>query len=454
MTYVPAASQQSSLGDRYLLMLSCMLLGYATIGKGFAYLGLPPLFIGEIALLLGLFVFLRSGCFVAALASLPSVLLAAAMLWVLIRTVPFVGKYGFESLRDSVVIMYGGFAFVITALLIEDARRINTLVRYYALFVGVFIPVVPFTLAVTRYWWESIPQWPGYNVPILFVQPTEVAVNLTGAAVFVLAGFRRVPFVFAVPVLASLAMVLTTSRGGMLAIVVPIIFATIVLGKWRMLAAGLAVVLALIVIAPVVESASDSGPEDLGVKRQISSQQLVANVESIVGYSDEKLEGTKTWRLEWWDIIMKHTVFGPNFWGGRGFGLNLADADGFQDRADPNSPLLRSPHNVHMTILARAGVPGAAVWILFLVSWLGVIANALLVARRRGDAEWVGLFLWIGCYAASAVINASFDVALEGPVQGIWFWCLIGFGMGAAMVYRCQIGVPSRQRAVAGGPRP
>ncbi len=370
------------------------------------------------------------------------------------RTVPFVGTYGVESLRDSVVVMYGGFAFVVTALLIEDARRINTLVRNYGVFVSIYIPVAPLALAVTRYLWEHIPQWPGYNVPLLFVQPTEVAVHLAGAAVFVLAGFRRVPFVFAVPVLAALAMVVTTSRGGMLAIAVPVIFAIIVLCKWRTLAAGLAVVLALLVIAPVVEMTGDSTEEGAGVKRQVSSKQLVANVESIVGYSEDNLEGTKTWRLEWWNIIMKHTVFGPNFWGGRGFGLNLADADGFQDRADPNSPLLRSPHNVHMTILARAGVPGATVWILFLVSWSGMIANALLAARRRRDTEWVGLFLWIGCYAASAVINGSFDVALEGPVQGVWFWSLIGFGMGAAMVYRCQIGVPSQQRVTAGGPWP
>jgi hypothetical protein len=34
------------------------------------------------------------------------------------------------------------------------------------------------------------------------------------------------------------------------------------------------------------------------------------------------------------------------------------------------------------------------------------------------------------------VINASFDVALEAPMQGIWFWCLIGFGIGTTMIYR------------------
>ena len=40
-----------------------------------------------------------------------------------------------------------------------------------------------------------------------------------------------------------------------------------------------------------------------------------------------------------------------------------------------------------------------------------------------------GLFLFTGRYAMSFVINATFDVALEGPMQGIWFWCLVGFGI-------------------------
>jgi hypothetical protein len=28
--------------------------------------------------------------------------------------------------------------------------------------------------------------------------------------------------------------------------------------------------------------------------------------------------------------------------------------------------------------------------------------------------------------------------ALEGPGQGVWFWCLIGLGTRSVMVYRAQ----------------
>ena len=144
MTHVPPIPHHTSAGDRYILALSCVLMGYAVLGKGFAYLGYPPVLVGELTFVAGFFVLLRSGCLVAVFASGPSLLLAAIMGWTLLRTLPFVGTYGFDALRDSVIIMYGGFSFIVAALLIEDYRRINTLVRYYRVFLDIYVPAVPF----------------------------------------------------------------------------------------------------------------------------------------------------------------------------------------------------------------------------------------------------------------------------------------------------------------------
>jgi hypothetical protein len=54
-------------------------------------------------------------------------------------------------------------------------------------------------------------------------------------------------------------------------------------------------------------------------------------------------------------------------------------------------------------------------------------------ASQRRD-----LFLFIACHEAAILIKATFDVVLEGPMQGIWFWCLLGFGPGSVMVYRAH----------------
>jgi peptidoglycan biosynthesis protein MviN/MurJ (putative lipid II flippase) len=89
-------------------------------------------------------------------------------------------------------------------------------------------------------------------------------------------------------------------------------------------------------------------------------------------------------------------------------------------------------------MLARAGVPGLVLWAALLASWFGMVLCAMWAARRRGETQWAGLFLFIACYAMSCIINATFDVAIEGPMQGIWFWCLVGLGTGSVMIYRCQ----------------
>jgi hypothetical protein len=438
MDYASSPSQRTSLGDRYLWLLSGVLLAYALTGRGFANVGLPPLYVGEMALLSGFIIFLRTSCLVAALATLPSLLLAATMAWVMLRTLPFFGLYGFDALRDSVVIMYGGFAFIITALLLEGPHRINTVVRWYAGFSNIYVLAIPFIFAFNHFMANYIPHLPGSDAPLIFIGASEVGVHLSGAAVFALVGFRKATPLWIVLLVASLAMVCALSRGGMLAFAVSITVAVLVLGKIRELAIVVVAGLTIFAVAYVLEPAfTDYRETASSIERPISTRQIVNNIASMVGQGQEQGEGTKRWRVDWWNTIINNTVYGPYFWTGRGFGLNLAEADGLSDNHRLTRPL-RSPHSVHMTILARAGVPGLALWGAFLASWLGTTMRTMWIARRRGQADWAALFLFIACYAMAIVINATFDVTLEAPMQGVWFWCLIGFGIGSVMVYRAQ----------------
>ncbi len=425
--------------DYFLMLLSGVLLGYALGGRGFAYLGFPPFFVGEIAFLMGIAVFLKTGCLVAALATLPGVLLATTMAWVLVRTLPFIGVYGTDALRDSVIVMYGGFAFIVVAVLLEDGNRLRTILRYYNAFLTVFIPASPFIFALSFYLTEYIPNLPGQSVPILQVRAGEFAAHLVGAAVFALVGFRKVTALWVISWLATLVLIAATNRGATLAAIIPILLAALVLGKARQLATVMVAGMVIFGAAYVIEATStDYQPPEHSQQRRPSPRQIVDNVASITGQSGQQMQATKQWRLNWWEIIVTDVLFGANFWTGRGFGLNLADADGFASSDRPELPPLRSPHNAHLTMLARAGVPGAVLWVLLIASWLGLMMKAMLTARRRGQRDWANLFLFVTCYVIAILINASFDVALEGPMQGIWFWCLFGFGMGSVMIYRGQ----------------
>ena len=84
-----------------------ILAGYAFFGRGFAYLGFPPLFIGELGVVLSL----------AALLSFNPLLWRSPVTWLLFafafwcaaQTFPYIGEYGLAALRDGVIWGYGIF---------------------------------------------------------------------------------------------------------------------------------------------------------------------------------------------------------------------------------------------------------------------------------------------------------------------------------------------------------
>jgi hypothetical protein len=72
------------------------------LGRGFAHLGLPPVYVGDLVLLLGVvaagFSILRFGLRVSVT---PVVwLLLALVAWGAVRTIPYLPTYGVDALRD------------------------------------------------------------------------------------------------------------------------------------------------------------------------------------------------------------------------------------------------------------------------------------------------------------------------------------------------------------------
>ncbi len=419
--------------DRYLPLLALGFAGYVVFGKSFAYLGLPPLFVGEILFALGLLAFFSSGCTTTLLTTVPAISAALLMGWVLLRTLKGLGIYGVDALRDGAVALYAGFAFIVAALLVERPIRIAQIVGYFRVHARVLIPIAIVLYLIARFFGASIPKLPGQNIDIISVRSGEIAAHLCGALVLVVVGLCKVSRTWVVASLGAALLVASQSRGGMLALLIPLVAAMVLTGQVGRLAAITAALTLVMLVAYAVDFEIDLPRGE----RPISAVAVVENLASVASASAaNNLDGTKLWRLSWWQAIRDYTIHGPYFWTGKGFGMSLAEADGFVVGLERGGPVVRSPHSVHMTYLARSGVPGLALWLLTIGSWTIALLRAAHLAWRRGDLDWGRYFVFLVCYFASIVIDASFDVALEGPMLGIPFWIVFGIGVGSLMVYR------------------
>ena len=420
------------IGGRYLRLLCLCLFGYALMGKTFAYTGVPPIFVGELMLLWGVLVFLRLPGSMRVLRTRTLWPLLALCAWCVFRTIPYISQYGILALRDATVYAYGFFAIIVLALVQHRPERIAKILRRYAKFVPIFIGLLPIWSLLHRppFPMPTLPWAP--DVKLISMKESDVMVHLGGVVAFWILGMAGdVSWGWLITMLFSTAVVGLVDRSGMVAFLFAGGVATILRPRsrvpWR--------ILGLIVAGMLILWVTNFRYEIPGGKgREISVDQIVENLVSVTGadMGSESLDSTKEWRMDWWKEIISYTVHGPYRWSGKGFGINLADDDGF--RLDQDGTL-RSPHSVHMTFLARAGLPGFALWaVAQLVFGIGII-DRLVRAYREGDRLWQNVFILIFCYWGALLLNASFDVFIEGPMGGIWFWCVYGIGLSAMWVH-------------------
>jgi hypothetical protein len=438
-----AAVVAQRLPTIFLSCLGGLLLGYAFLGRGFAYLGAPPIYVGELVLILGVIAASTSVRSLRVLGSPLAMLWVAFALWGAVRTVPYLGRYGAAALRDSVIWSYGLFA-LLAAWFLRPWDRFAQVPQRYASWIPWFVLWVPVLSVVTVYMRDRLPtSSPGATIPSF--KPGDVAVHLAGAGAFLLLGLDRMDSGTQKPASRRLSetalwtfwtigfMIVTAlNRSGFLAMLfagATVIFLRGSVAKGRFLRiAAITLVLGIGALSADVSLAPFSG-------RSASTRQIMHNLASITGSGDDEgLQGSREWRLAWWRNIVDNTLYGDEFWTGRGFGMSLADDAYFQvDEA------LRSPHNGHMTILAREGVPGIVLWGILQLAFAASLVRAFVRARAAGQEWWARLNVWVLAYWVAFVVNMTFDVYLEGPQGGIWFWSLFGFGIAALERQRSAI---------------
>ncbi len=447
------SSALSHVWAQWWLLGFCVLhLGYTCLGKGFAYLIYPPAFVGEIALLTGVPLILMCKRWRAVLGTPVVLLIMALGLWGFARTLPYLEIYRVDALRDAAVYYYAGFAVILLALFADRADLLLTLLRRFDRFGWLCVLILPVFFVIQFILRERLPTWPGLPIPIIWLKAGDPLVIAAAVVSFTIVGLGRVRSMWWYwPMILLVVMNGAISRGGLIAFCIAFLFSFAYFPKstwpWRVTVMTLVLMTILVAVNPTFNMP--------GREREFSVQQFALNIYSTFADVDAgDLNDTKTWRLEWWGKIYDYTVNGEYFWGGKGFGVNLATSDGFQVWQD-NS--LRSPHNGNMTILARSGVPGMAIWIMLHLCWGASIALAYFRARARqyqwtghGNATqntgrnagqnvggnvgrnvggWPRYFIWIAASYLAAMFHACFDVFIENPMGGIWLWSIMGLGM-------------------------
>ena len=99
----------------FLGTLGLLLTGYAFLGRSVAYLGAPPLFVGEMTLALGVVAALVSWSLFSLVRSPVVWMIAALSAWGAVRTIPYIGAYGLDALRDATLWGYSAFALIVAS---------------------------------------------------------------------------------------------------------------------------------------------------------------------------------------------------------------------------------------------------------------------------------------------------------------------------------------------------
>ncbi len=319
-----------------------------------------------------------------------------------------------DLIRDSFIFQYGWFVFILFLFKDKLEHIWESLFFIYKWFP--FVALLNFILQYFVPFFETVTPFGG--IPILLYKNGDMGVQLLISTLLLLYTFENKTLKWRV--LLSLVIALdflilaSYSRSGIvsfLASMLCFIYFNMDIqlqSRIRLLIKYLPVI--LLIVTPIYINIKVA---ENFQGRSVGFEQIKNNFSSIVGgTTDATSEDNVVWRLVWWAKIIDYSFSSPNFFIGKGLGMNLATDDDIITLDDS----LRSPHNFHLNIMARFGVLLFLIWTYFLVQILKPIFKKQLVGKR----------LLIGCILVAFLINASFDVFLEGPMGAFPFWTWVG----------------------------
>jgi O-Antigen ligase len=319
-----------------------------------------------------------------------------------------------DLIRDSFIFQYGWFVFIL--FLFKEKLEIiwETLFFIYKWFP--FVALLNFILQYFVPFFETVAPFGG--IPILLYKNGDMGVQLLISTLLLLYTFENKTLkwrvVLSLVIALDFLILASYSRSGIVAFLASMLCFIYfnkdiqLQSRVRLLIKYLPII--LLIVTPIYINIKVA---ENFQGRSVGFEQIKNNFSSILGgTTDATSENNVIWRLVWWAKIIDYSLSPPNFFIGKGLGINLATDDDILTLDDS----LRSPHNFHLNIMARFGVLLFMIWTYFLFQLLKPLFKKQLQGKR----------LLIGCILLAFLLNASFDVFLEGPMGAFPFWTWMG----------------------------
>ena len=383
---------------------------YAFFNKGVAYA-----FLAEITLVAGVLLILVNLKHYVLIWNKPIKLVAFFIAVTGVWFAAGLGKFPLvELLQDAFMFFYAFFIFIVFLFAGELEilkQKIFNIYKWYPIVVFItflLVSYVPFFQEFRLFG----------EIPFLMYKYGDMAIHLLIATLLVLCGHVKMDkrlLLVNIIIIAYLFLVIAAyNRAGMLSYLVGL-FVFLFVYRKRFTGAAVFSYLKVIpfVLVIVLGFYVNTKVDENFQGRTVGLDQLQKNITSIFSTdTGGSLSNNKLWRLAWWYKIITDALIPKNALIGRGVGENLALINEIQVENDS----LRAPHNFHLNILARFGF-------IFLFVWIWWIVIHMKKINAHGEKEFNVMVLVI---IMAFLINASFDVYLEGPMGAFPFWTWLG----------------------------
>lgn len=414
-------------------VLCLLVVGYFIAGKGFAYIGIQPLYIGEIVLAWCGFCWLLRLSLRKIDKPFPDGLifyvLSAIVISGTIQLFFVIETYGFLALRDYAMIGYIGY-FIVSydVFKLEKNRETFYRIAIAASIIAMIILIVSTVFSLD--WTKAVPLslrgrpiFMPHSDTLVPVYATLTSFLASGAAS---SGLSLLGISCAIGlILFSLVNLKSAFLLGLVAVMGLYLFVKKLRSKLIQVSMGVVISLSLAIIVILAIGGTYSKKFEDRVESEFKS--LLPN--EIFTSGNVRTGSTAEWRYIWWSKITENTLNrNPLFGSGLGSDISRDFLKDYFSAAivEDDGSISRYPHNILFTALGRLGLVGFTLWGALILTIFLYACKFARAMKFEKQPTW-GFYAW--SFVLAAVANSLIQATFEAPYAAIPFWIFFGCAM-------------------------